>query len=146
MAQQKVKTCKKCGVEKEASLFYKSSVTADKLEGKCIECRLEQNAKYRDANRHTDAYKLMKRNTALKMKYGITAKEYDQRKEAQDHKCGICKTELQEGKSTHLDHNHDTGKLRGILCGTCNRALGYFQDDINILEKARNYLQEHSHA
>lgn len=48
--------------------------------------------------------------------------------------CGIY------AKSLHIDHNHSTGKIRGVLCHKCNRALGFFNDDSSLLRKAGEYL------
>lgn len=60
----------------------------------------------------------------------------------QDRKCAICSEPIQkQGKGTHIDHNHDTGKVRGLLCPRCNTGLGQFRDDISILQKAIRYLQ-----
>ena len=65
--------------------------------------------------------------------------------EKQDYRCAICGTsDWGKGKNTnrpHVDHNHENGKVRGLLCNTCNRALGMFEDDKNLLRKAANYLE-----
>ncbi len=58
---------------------------------------------------------------------------------AQDYRCAICSSDL-VGKM-HIDHNHLTGNVRGILCVSCNTALGSFRDNINILKRAINYLK-----
>lgn len=54
-------------------------------------------------------------------------------------KCKICEKELHE--EIHIDHNHTTGKVRGILCGKCNKGLGQFNDNIEFLTNAINYLK-----
>ncbi len=61
----------------------------------------------------------------------------------QDNKCAICKKTVEENKrNLAVDHNHITGKIRGLLCNTCNSALGMFKGDLgtDLLEKAINYL------
>lgn len=71
----------------------------------------------------------------------MTHEYYDELLKSQDNKCAICKTHQQDLKRTlSVDHDHNTGKVRGLLCDNCNRALGYFKDDTSILEVAKNYL------
>jgi hypothetical protein len=78
----------------------------------------------------------------IKRQYGITLEEYEQRFEDMGGKCGICEEVLERGKGKHaLDHCHNTGQLRGFLCGKCNRGLGYFQDNPELLTSAVRYLQ-----
>ena len=54
--------------------------------------------------------------------------------------CGICKRPDSSGIKLSVDHCHQTGKVRGLLCGNCNRALGLFRDNINLLTNAVSYL------
>jgi hypothetical protein len=78
---------------------------------------------------------------ALKYKYGITLEDYNIMLFEQDGCCAICgihHTEIK--KSLHVDHCHTTGKVRGLLCYSCNTILGHAQDDINILKKTIKYL------
>jgi DNA-directed RNA polymerase subunit RPC12/RpoP len=58
----------------------------------------------------------------------------------QNYKCAICGNELDMAKNTHIDHDHETGKVRGILCHCCNMGIGFFKDDITRIEKALIYL------
>lgn len=74
-------------------------------------------------------------------KYGITSDEYNELFESQQGRCAICgghQTEFK--KRLHVDHDHDTGQVRGLLCGTCNTGLGMFRDNIDLLDKAIKYL------
>lgn len=82
----------------------------------------------------------MRRNGHLVRKYGITADEYDRRLDEQGGGCKICGKILQR-VSLAVDHNHKTGKVRGILCENCNRGLGMFKDDPNLLRSAIEYLE-----
>jgi len=77
----------------------------------------------------------------LKRKYGITLKEYHIFLDNQNNKCAICEaTEAGGMGSFHLDHCHNTGEIRGILCQKCNMMLGLASDNIKILNKAIKYL------
>jgi hypothetical protein len=74
-------------------------------------------------------------------KYGISTEEYERLYDLQLGRCGICLTPLTETKKIHVDHHHETGVVRGLLCNLCNPGLGFFQDDIHILERAVAYLR-----
>ena len=77
-----------------------------------------------------------------KWRYGISSEDYDTMLEEQDNKCKICLGEFNDQTVTNIDHCHTTNKVRGILCPLCNRGLGHFKDNIKLLTKAINYLQE----
>lgn len=77
-----------------------------------------------------------------KAKYGITTEQFNLLVEKQDNKCAICGI---DGKNTHkkvlcIDHDHITKHIRGLLCDTCNRAIGMLKDSPELLEKAQQYL------
>jgi hypothetical protein len=85
---------------------------------------------------------LERRERILKSRYNMTLADYDKIHAEQDGRCAIC---YQKQTTTmHIDHCHLTGKVRALLCGSCNRGLGYFQDDANILLAASDYLTKHS--
>jgi len=78
------------------------------------------------------------RDSNLIRKYGITAAEYDALKADQNGRCAICP----ETERLVVDHDHDTGRVRGLLCGACNKMLGFARDcPSNLLEGAK-YLQK----
>lgn len=83
-----------------------------------------------------------------KSKYGIDLAEYESLLLRQEGVCAICKQPPRgQGKNAsrlHLDHCHLTGKVRGLLCRRCNPALGAFDDDIEKLQRAINYLRSHN--
>ena len=82
------------------------------------------------------------RNWNLISKYGITGKDYDILWHLQGEKCAVCGKKRQLGqKRFSLDHDHTTGQVRGILCMSCNGALGVLGDDVNSLEKVIQYLR-----
>ena len=85
----------------------------------------------------------------LKTRYGLTKEEYQSKLEKQNYCCAICGKDVTEnikGK-THValtvDHNHNTGQIRDLLCHTGNTGLGYFKDDSNLLIRASKYLNKH---
>lgn len=80
------------------------------------------------------------RENQLKRKYGITIEEYDGILEAQEHGCAICGGTNVDGRRLHVDHDHITGRVRGLLCFACNSALGQFKDDPVRLSQAITYL------
>ena len=68
--------------------------------------------------------------------------EFDALLDSQGGRCAICRTETAGGKGGwHVDHDHATGRIRGLLCHGCNIALGYFRDDPDRLRAAMAYLE-----
>jgi len=105
------------------------------------------NENYRKKNRekikkrneiNKDKYK----NNYLKNKYDISLEKYEQILKIQNNVCAICKEICLTGKCLGVDHCHRTGIVRGLLCSKCNRSLGGFNDSINLLLKAINYLKK----
>lgn len=80
------------------------------------------------------------RNHGLQRRYGISQEEYQQMFESQDGVCAICGGVEDGGRPLHVDHDHATGAIRGLLCRQCNHGLGNFQDQITLLENAKTYL------
>jgi hypothetical protein len=80
-----------------------------------------------------------KRGWLLKSRYGISLKEYDRMFKQQDGGCAICR-QGPNGKSLHIDHCHDTGKIRGLLCSNCNTSIGKLRSPA-LLRSAANYLE-----
>lgn len=76
----------------------------------------------------------------LKERYNISIEEYNSILEKQNNLCAICK--LLSKTKLNVDHCHNTGRIRGLLCGNCNRALGLFKDNIQYLYNAIEYLSK----
>ncbi len=72
-------------------------------------------------------------------KYKLSIKDYTELIYTQRNRCAICDKPA-EGKTLHIDHNHETGKVRGLLCHNCNVLLGHAKEDKNILMSAIQYL------
>lgn len=87
----------------------------------------------------TDNY----RNKNYIKNYGITLDDYNDMFTSQNGCCKICKTHQSElPRSLAVDHCHETNKVRGLLCDKCNRGLGHFNDDIDLLTKAIKYIKQ----
>lgn len=79
---------------------------------------------------------------ALRKKYGLSLEDFDRLLEAQNGVCAICHREPKGGVFA-VDHDHETGAIRGLLCQShCNRALGLFRDDPEIMRRAIEYLEK----
>ena len=170
------KICTKCSEEKMLSEFNKHKNKKDGLSLYCKKCRkqyrsanrekiAEKNAQYYSANREKVAqyrfanrekilekraqYRFANRekikNTQLKYEYGITLEQYNKMAQEQNNVCLICKQE----KKLVVDHCHDTGTVRGLLCSECNISIGllketpqYFVNAIQYLERYNNRNEE----
>ena len=83
------------------------------------------------------------RDYHLKVNYGITLEDYKRLSEKQNNRCAICRKEASEGtKALSVDHDHKTGKVRGLLCGNCNTGIGLLQESEKLLLKAILYLEQ----
>jgi Recombination endonuclease VII len=168
-----MKKCSKCGELKPLSSYYRAGGNSrDGLRGDCIPCNLagkaerhrlnpeparERTRKWQAANAERAAAnqqafvasggkRLADRKSHLKRKYGMTVEQYDEMLAAQGGGCFIWKRPPREDMSLHVDHDHSTGKVRGILCFRCNNALADFQEDVRLLAKAAAYLDRHAPA
>ena len=86
--------------------------------------------KWRKAARATES-----RAKHLKRKYGMTLEDYDRLFKKQKGRCAICREKSRRGP-LHVDHDHDKKFVRQLLCGPCNRGLGFFRDDTRLLRRA----------
>lgn len=155
MLQDKI--CRICGDLKNRSEFYPKSDAKDGLRSTCKSCNSEESKKWGKQNKNR-SYKIHKnyresnpekikeiqRNTKYKLNYGITTADFEKLYSSQGEKCEICKKSTDKiSTNMCVDHDHDTGKVRGILCRKCNSALGLFTDNEEILENAISYLKKH---
>lgn len=96
-----------------------------------------------------DCRKIVYSDKHYKRTYGVSVRWVQQQLIEQDYKCAICKTIGFKMREDHvsgmnLDHCHETGLARGLLCHNCNRGLGLFQDSPDFLREAANYLEKHN--
>lgn len=129
-----LKTCKVCGIEKDISSFY--SGRRD-----CKDCKNAAARQWRKDNPENVARHRIRHNEYLKeRRYKINQLEFDQFLEKQGGKCAICNSKFKNTKDTHIDHCHDSSKVRGLLCNLCNTGLGQFDDNVSYMENAILYL------
>jgi len=76
--------------------------------------------------------------------YGIDFETWARMFEAQGGACASCSDPLAHGRSTHIDHDHDTGKVRGLLCQGCNIALGFLESSKAKIDALRRYIEKHT--
>lgn len=88
----------------------------------------------------------MKRDWALRKAYGLSLEQVEQMIAAQGGKCPICERQISVFGRGHggcaVDHDHDTGDVRAILCHSCNTGIGSFGDDVQLIERALLYLMK----
>jgi hypothetical protein len=128
------KSCPHCGKIKSFKQFYKDKAKKTGLSSWCKKCSFEK-AKDREST-----YGEQMRIHHLKQFYGITLEQYDKMVEDQDGVCAICNNINSNGRRLSVDHNHKTGKVRGLLCGGCNAKLGVIENK-DFIKKAKQYLK-----
>jgi hypothetical protein len=131
------KLCTKCGEEKKLKCFYPDKRKRFNVTSQCIECmtltRNSQKSQHRERN--------------LKRNYNITLEIYNKILESQNSRCAICGKEetvviRKNLLNLAVDHDHKTGKVRGLLCGNCNQLLGKANDSVELLNNAIKYLNK----
>jgi len=166
------KRCPKCNkvYPATAKYFYRHARKKDGLNSWCKECNRKACQKYMQTEKGKVIRKKYQQsekgkqtqkryaatingqrkrhNNSLKSNYNFTLKEYDKLFQQQNGKCAICRkpetASNQYGiRVLSVDHNHRTGKVRGLLCDRCNRMLGFARENGTVLEKAIKYLQYH---
>jgi hypothetical protein len=178
------KKCRKCGVEKSMSSYYKDARFSGGIDIHCSDCRKKKTNEWRKS--HPERAKEIGRNSRrrnpeksrararawyasnkgkalasmalrrknnpdairnekLRSNFGITLDQYNTISAEQNHACAICGTPQSEQlKKMAVDHDHETGRIRSLLCHNCNVGLGNFKDSPEILTKAIRYIHEHS--
>lgn len=143
------KRCNCCGEVKPTTEFtrQKSSYGKWGFYSWCRECKNKKDKEFRIDN--PEKYKRKVRNSNLKKRYGLTFEDLERMLRDQDRKCVICGKELflhgasvDQAKIARVDHNHETGEIRGLLCDDCNTGLGKFRDNPEYLLKAASYLKK----
>jgi hypothetical protein len=150
------KTCSVCKETKPLSEFHRRKITADGYNGRCAVCARASTYAWRDAHpeatkrsmekhRASDQFRTYQREFKQRQvlaKFGMTQEDYDSMIAAQGGTCAICRATSADsvGRRLHIDHNHQTGEVRGLLCGNCNLGIGKFGDNPDRMVKAVQYL------
>lgn len=138
-----MKQCIRCHKFQINNQFRKNRIRPDGLEYYCIVCSRELHKNYDRKRNQLESRKASLRRATFNREYNITSAEYQTMLEKQDFKCAICRSNGSTNKRAFcVDHDHVTGKIRGILCDNCNVALGRFQDNESYLMAAIMYLKE----
>ncbi len=139
--------CSVCKKYKIPRYFHKNKAYHNGRSNVCASCfnkeRREGKWKRPSEKRHTTYLKNRhnQKNQELISTYGITLEQFNQMRIKQDYLCAICgKHETESNKGLHTDHCHKTNKVRGLLCNSCNLAIGQLKHNITILKKAIEYL------
>lgn len=159
------KTCRGCGETKPLEAFYRRGNSGHRH--RCKACQASTGKAYESANREriavrhsqwyrankarvaantlrwrqTDHGKDRQRENRLRLRYGLTSEKYSTLLALQGDCCAICRTIAPtHGRRLAVDHDHDTGAVRGLLCGPCNRAIGYLGDSPDRVAAALFYL------
>jgi hypothetical protein len=120
----------------------------------CAESAARARADRKNANRSVargsdpDARRRKNRESNLRKNYGLTIDQYDEMLERQNGVCLLCADSPKgegHGASSrlHVDHDHETGRVRALLCNNCNRAIGHFRDDPDLMQRASLYVWQH---
>ena len=140
--------CSGCQLRKPRSAFGKCKSEADGLQSYCRDCaNVRAMAHFSALNPEKKYHRGRKSN--LKRNYGLTIEAYEAILCAQGNKCAICRMDLSESgtlkdRNSQVDHDHATGRVRGILCRTCNVGIGHLKENVGILEAAIVYLKRAS--
>jgi len=130
-----MKQCCECKEIKLEQEFYKRNDVRSGLSYRCKKCHNSKND--RDRKKIPDKY----RNTQLMAKFNMSLDDYNKLFQEQNGCCAICgKHQSELKKSLGVDHDHTTGKIRGLLCVKCNIAIGMFDEDLIMLDNAKIYL------
>ena len=145
-----LKKCNTCDEEKPITEFYKRNDRgATSYRGDCKVCMISKRVSWQKKNRDkVNAYHREQRkekphqekNRRLKYRFDITLQDYNTMLQGQDNRCRICDIIFYDTTVACVDHCHDTGKVRGLLCSPCNKGLGHFKDSVDNMGKAIDYL------
>lgn len=125
------KICTKCKIEKSIIDYNKDPQKSDGLHSQCKNCRKKER---------TNSIIRRERDYKLKKRYNLSLNDYEYYYHLQNGRCAICSKE----DKLVVDHNHKTGKIRELLCHSCNVLIGFSRENEYILQEAINYIKRHN--
>lgn len=139
-----IRTCKKCRKEKSLEDFTANKLCKFGREHSCKECTITRQGAWEHLRPESHL------NSYLKYRHGLTKKDYDALYMKQQGRCAICNNyetartkTLTDTKRLCVDHDHNTGAIRELLCTLCNTSLGALKEDISRLEAMIEYIKKH---
>lgn len=142
-----MKKCSRCKEEKDLSLFNVDNHAKTGFRSHCKSCvrvyQIENRERYNAGQRRWRFnHKEQNKSTWRKYTYGITTDDYNNMLKSQDGKCAICRHAPLPGKELHIDHNHRTDRVRGLLCQKCNVYIGMIHENKETVKRMFSYLSE----
>lgn len=126
--------CPQCKETNPQKFYYDSQ--GRRTNAYCSDCH-----KAKSSQRYHSKTMMQKRANRASI-YGLTPEQYLDLYNSQNGKCAICKKEPETKRGLAIDHNHETGKVRGLLCHHCNIGIGNFMENIDLMNDAIIYLKE----
>lgn len=155
-----IKFCKNCLSDKSVDDYYIAKIGKKNqpiYQAVCKSCHNQRSLDRIKSLSEEDRKSLSKKNNdrlrvsgyaknyRLKRNYSISTGQYEEMLKEQLGGCAICETTISYGsKSLAVDHCHQTGKVRGLLCTACNTALGLLKEDMELFKKSIQYLELHN--
>ena len=136
------RACRRCGIEKPVDQFAMLPSNPGLY---CIDCWAKKTREYNKKHRSKDPIHCAERDrrSHLLRTFGLTHDDYFNMLKAQSECCAIC-GEFQADNMC-VDHDHATGRVRGLLCGQCNCGIGHMRDSASLLRAAIEYLEQSDH-
>lgn len=135
-----VKTCSRCKAQLPVTHYFGDNRTSDKKRSECKDCSKARNRDYYARNKEGWHDSRGGRNRELLRKYGISESDYDSLLFFQNGLCAICLGNRYPKERLCVDHDHISGKVRGLLCRVCNLGLGKF-DSLELARNVVSYLE-----
>jgi hypothetical protein len=161
-----MKRCKHCGETKPLDAFYADRAARDGRRPECKSCtsarrmaayransqrEIQRVLRWQQENRerynakqraYKQSHRAEQREEHLRRTFNLTQADYERMLAEQGGACAICGRKPRPSKHLHVDHDHDTGRVRGLLCFSCNVGVGNFHHDMSRLARARDYLDD----